>query len=415
MAICAYVRVSTDMQTNENQRFELENWCAKRGWTVDKWVEEAGVSGGKDYKKRKLGDLMAELNEGDTLVACEISRFGRDLMMVMEILRALMDKNVKVYTVKDNFTLTDEIQSKVIAFAFGLAAEIERKLIQQRTKAALDRLKAEGKVLGRPKGSKTRPELSKTLGHATEILDMLRAGASKKAICEALGINRTTLLRYINSSEELKDYRLKSPKKREISREALKDLAEKGYSLPRAARALSVSTSTVLKYANRFGIDFGQAGSESFNSIYEELEARKDEILQRYADGEPLLKIRRELDVSPSIWSVWLKRTGLNEIRTLEDALPQRIAIMTMHSRGLSVRQIAIALRISRPIVERILSGKLSGRTVNSIKELTTAEREMARQNGVTDDALCRRIRRGWEVNDAIHTPMMARGRRVSQ
>ena len=177
MSICAYIRVSTDKQTNENQRFEIENWCAKRGWAIEKWVAEDGVSGAKDYKKRKLGQLMDELSDGDTLIACEISRFGRDLMMVMEILRHLMDKSIKVYTVKDNFTLSDDIQSKVIAFAFGLAAEIERNLIRQRTKAALGRLKAEGKVLGRPRGKKSSS--TKITGIENEILGALEHGEKK--------------------------------------------------------------------------------------------------------------------------------------------------------------------------------------------------------------------------------------------
>lgn len=193
--IYAYVRVSTDKQINENQKLEIAAYCRSRQWKIDKWCIDNGVSGAKDYRKRTLGKLISSIKTGDTLIACEISRLGRDLFMIMEILRKLMEKNVKLYTIKDNFQLTDEIQCKCIAFAFGLAAEIERKLISQRTKAALSRLKAQGKKLGRKPGNGRC--YVKLKGHEEDVIKMLTNGISKQAISRKFKIHVSTLYRFI--------------------------------------------------------------------------------------------------------------------------------------------------------------------------------------------------------------------------
>lgn len=152
--VYGYIRVSSDKQTVENQRFEIDNFCSKQGLNVDGWIEET-ISGTKNYDKRKLGTLLEKVKEDDIIICSELSRLGRSLFMIMEILNHCMEKGCKVWTIKDNYRLGDDIQSKVLAFAFGLAAEIERDLIAQRTKEALARKKAEGVTLGRPVGRKS--------------------------------------------------------------------------------------------------------------------------------------------------------------------------------------------------------------------------------------------------------------------
>lgn len=408
MSICAYIRVSTDMQTTENQKFEITKWCEKHGLPpVEKWVSDDGVSGAKDYKKRKLGQLMSDLSDGDTLIASEISRFGRDLMMVMEILRNLMDKHIKVYTVKDNFTLSDEIQCKVIAFAFGLAAEIERKLIQQRTKAALDRLKAEGKKLGRPKSDERTYYALK--GREAECLQMLENGAPSCKVCEAFGINRSTLLRFLKLTGNTR-FIGECVKDVDVSRETLQKMATSGYSYARAARILSVSGRTIKKYAELYGIEFhtGMEGEISKRTIFTELDAKKDEIVKRRAQGETFKSIRESLRVSPSIWSVWIRRAGLAEIGTMEEAMKRAVEIQTLLTNGLSIRQIAIALHIKRALVERIVRGKMPEK-ITRVQDLTEAERAIARQNGVNDKALANRLKIGWGVREAISIPLIPR------
>ena len=155
--IYGYIRVSSDKQTVENQRFEINNFCDNQNMKIDGWIEET-ISGTKAYNKRELGKLLNKVQKDDLIICAELSRLGRNLFMIMEILNICMGKECRVWTIKDNYRLGEDIQSKVLAFAFGLSAEIERNLISQRTKEALARKKTEGVVLGRPKGKKSAPE-----------------------------------------------------------------------------------------------------------------------------------------------------------------------------------------------------------------------------------------------------------------
>ncbi|MEG1902747.1 MAG: master DNA invertase Mpi family serine-type recombinase [Clostridium sp.] len=158
--IYGYIRVSSDKQTVENQRFEINNFCERENMNIDGWIEET-ISGTKSYNKRELGRLLNKVQKDDLIICAELSRLGRNLFMIMEILNICMSKECRMWTIKDNYRLGEDIQSKVLAFAFGLSAEIERNLISQRTKEALARKKADGIVLGRPKGKKTTPEKHK--------------------------------------------------------------------------------------------------------------------------------------------------------------------------------------------------------------------------------------------------------------
>lgn len=153
--VYGYIRVSTDKQTVENQRFEIERFCKKEGLTIDGWIEET-ISGTKNYNKRALGKLLNRIVKDDLIICTELSRLGRNLFMIMEILNICMTKESRVWTIKDNYRLGDDIQSKVLAFAFGLSAEIERNLISQRTKEALARLKKEGHPVGRGQGQRNK-------------------------------------------------------------------------------------------------------------------------------------------------------------------------------------------------------------------------------------------------------------------
>ena len=162
MANIGYIRVSSNKQTLEHQRFEIENFALKNNIKIDTWVEEK-ISSRKALKNRKLGELLDNLQENDVLISCEISRLGRSLLEVMRILETCLNKNCQVWTLKENYRLGNDIQSKVLAFAFGLAAEIERQLISERTKSSLANIKAQGKKLGRPFNAKTKKlKLAKT-------------------------------------------------------------------------------------------------------------------------------------------------------------------------------------------------------------------------------------------------------------
>ncbi len=197
--IYGYIRVSTDKQTTENQRFEIKSFAAKNELPVHCWIMET-ISATQELDKRKLGKLLKKLKAGDILVASELSRLGRNLLQVMSILHYCMTAGVQVWTIKDNYRLGADIQSKVLAFAFGLSAEIERNLISQRTKEALLRLKSEGRILGRPKGRRnSRLKLS---GNEGRIAALRQENISKMEIARIFNVNRMTVARFISESSE---------------------------------------------------------------------------------------------------------------------------------------------------------------------------------------------------------------------
>ena len=194
MAVIGYIRVSTDKQTYAHQRFEIEEYAKNQGLKIDDWIEET-ISSRKALKNRKLGALLENLQENDILITCEISRLGRSLLEVMRILETCLSKNCQVWTLKENYRLGNDIQSKVLAFAFSLAAEIERNLISQRTKSSLANLKASGKKLGRPFSAESKKlKLSK---NARKVRNLLATGISKSQIAKILGVQRSTLRRFI--------------------------------------------------------------------------------------------------------------------------------------------------------------------------------------------------------------------------
>jgi len=197
-----YIRVSSDKQTVENQRFEITNFARKNNLLIDSWIEET-ISGTKSHDKRALGRLLEKVGKDDLIICAELSRLGRNLFMIMEILYICMNKECKVWTIKDNYRLGNDIQSKVLAFAFGMSAEIERELISQRTKEALARKRAEGVTLGRPKGRKAK--YLKLSGNETAIRDLLIKGVSKSEIARIFKVNRMTVANFINKECLLQD------------------------------------------------------------------------------------------------------------------------------------------------------------------------------------------------------------------
>lgn len=189
-----YIRVSTDKQTVENQRYEIIRFCERENIVIGQWIEET-ISGTKEPDKRKLGKVLDKLKKDDILICSELSRLGRSLLMIMDILNQCLKREVKVWTIKDNYRLGMDISSKVLAFAFGLSAEIERNLISQRTKEALARRRAQGVILGRPKGRKSKRV--KLTGHEGEIACLIRRGHSKSHIARRMKVHRITLGKFI--------------------------------------------------------------------------------------------------------------------------------------------------------------------------------------------------------------------------
>ena len=191
--IYGYIRVSTDKQTVENQRFEIIRYARKNNLKIDFWIEET-ISGTIVPEKRNLGKLLQHVYKNDIIICSELSRLGRSMFMIMAILNRLMEIGVKVYTVKEGYRLGQDLQSKVMAFAFSISAEIERNLIVERTTEALKRRKAEGQKLGRPKGSKNKAY--KLSDKRDEIIKFLNDGYTKTFIINHYNISSATLYNF---------------------------------------------------------------------------------------------------------------------------------------------------------------------------------------------------------------------------
>ena len=165
-----------------------------QGIKINKWIEET-ISSRKPLSKRKLAYLLNDLKEEYVLISTEISRLDRSLLELISILQNCLTKNCELWTLKENYRLGSDIGSKVLAFAFGLSAEIERQLISDRTKMSLDKLKAQGKHLGRPFGAKSKSlKLSK---NAKKIQELLEKGLPKAQIARIMKVDKVTLYRYL--------------------------------------------------------------------------------------------------------------------------------------------------------------------------------------------------------------------------
>ena len=193
--IYGYTRVSTELQNTENQKHEILTFAKAQKISIDRWVDEV-ISSRKSLKERRLGKLLKHLKKGDILIASELSRLGRNLLEVMGILQNCLEKDCQIWTLKENYKLGADIQSKVLAFAFSLAAEIERQLISQRTKESLKRLKDEGKHLGRPHGF----NYNKLDAKKDKIKELLNKQVSKAEIARLLDCSWLTLHRYIRNN-----------------------------------------------------------------------------------------------------------------------------------------------------------------------------------------------------------------------
>lgn len=194
----AYLRVSTDKQTTDQQRFEILKYANTHKLTIDHWIEET-ASGIIKMSERRLGQALALMQSHDVLVVTELSRLGRSLMEVMSILHTLMEREITVQSLKEGYTLGNNLNSKVLAFAFSLSAEIERAMISQRTKDALARKRNEGKRLGRPKGS--RSKTTKLTGKEAIITELRSKQVSISAIARILGVHRRTVAAYLQQDK----------------------------------------------------------------------------------------------------------------------------------------------------------------------------------------------------------------------
>lgn len=188
----AYLRVSTTDQDLDKNKFEILQLANSKGLGQVHWIEET-VSGRVTWRKRQIAKILENALHGDNLIVSELSRLGRSMLECMEILSVASQKGLNIYAVKGNWRLDDSIQSKIIAMAFSMAAEIERDLISQRTKEALAARRAAGIRLGRPRGTgKSRLD-----PYRLEIEALLANGSTQVFIAKRYSITTPSLSRWL--------------------------------------------------------------------------------------------------------------------------------------------------------------------------------------------------------------------------
>jgi len=188
--VYGYIRVSTSSQTIENQKIQIKKYCKEKRLHHIQWIAET-ISGTKEPQKRKLGELLEQIGENDIIIVTEISRLGRSMIMIMNVLDECLRKKTKVVAIKESFTLDDSIACKALMFAFGLSAEIERSLISERTKAGLERARKRGKRIGRQPGEK--PHYFKLTPHKRKIKQYMKEGRSINSMAREFGVKWKTM------------------------------------------------------------------------------------------------------------------------------------------------------------------------------------------------------------------------------
>ncbi|MGW8179715.1 MAG: recombinase family protein [bacterium] len=183
-----YLRVSTQDQDLEKNKADILALANEKKLVPVEWVEEK-VSDNKDWRKRKLGEVMESLQAGDTIIVSELSRLGRSILQILEIMKLAREKDIAVYSVKGGWSLNGSMESKIVLYMLAMVSEIERDLISQRTKEGLKARKAAGVKLGRPKG----PGKSKLDPYREEIIALLKNGSTQSYVAKRYGTTAPNL------------------------------------------------------------------------------------------------------------------------------------------------------------------------------------------------------------------------------
>lgn len=188
----AYLRVSLIDQDLEKNKMEILKLANSLELGTVKFVEEK-ISGTIPWRKREIGEIIETAQQGDNIIVSELSRLGRSMLDIMELLAVASQKEINIYAIKGNWRLDSSVQSKIIAMAFAMASEIERDLISKRTKEALLARKSAGIRLGRPKGI-GKSKLDK---YRVEIEALLANGSTQRFVAKRYGTTEANLYHWL--------------------------------------------------------------------------------------------------------------------------------------------------------------------------------------------------------------------------
>lgn len=196
----AYVRVSTENQSIENQQLRIYEYAREHGFEISQFIS-VSISSRKSKKKRKLDELFLLLSSGDTLVCTELSRLGRSMSEILSMIDELTERKIKlIFTNQPELsTFENNAYTKLLYSVYAYFVQTERDIMSDRTKQGLERARANGKTLGRPKGS---VGFSKLDGKEKIIAEYLDLKLNKTSISQLLKVSRPCLISFMNSRED---------------------------------------------------------------------------------------------------------------------------------------------------------------------------------------------------------------------
>ncbi len=191
--VYSYIRVSTQDQNTKTQKHELLEYANRHKIHIDEFIT-VEVSSRKSQEQRKIDYLKDSLNKGDTIIVTELSRLARSMIEILNLIEYFKDNNIKIIFTKqpELSTTKDNALQSLLFSIYGYFAETERELLSQRVKGGMARAKAEGKPIGRKKGSFGSSKLDL---HKEKIQELRGYGLSFQKIANIIGVGTAPAVR----------------------------------------------------------------------------------------------------------------------------------------------------------------------------------------------------------------------------
>lgn len=194
--IIAYTRTYSNKQQNDNQKNAIEQFAANNNIIIDKWLKDNRTTSSRN--QNRLEDIIKNMKPGDTLIVADVTRLSRKLMEIMHLILLCIEKNIILYCLKEGYSFENNIDSKTLAFTFGLVSEIESKLISTRTRESLEMTKSKGKTLGRPKGT---PKMDYLLAQKEQIeKELNEENASYAELAEYYQVSLSSFKNFVRNN-----------------------------------------------------------------------------------------------------------------------------------------------------------------------------------------------------------------------
>lgn len=197
--IIGYIRVSTDTQNLQNQKHKILEYAQSKKIIIDEFLE-IEISSKKNQSDRLIDNIFEKLKSGDTVIFTELSRLGRNMLEILNLIERFNKSNIKLIFVNQPELSTNDNNalSSLLLAIYGYFAQTEREIISERTKQGLKLAKSSGKILGRPKGVKNKDRVLEPF--LNEIKKLLALNVPKSSILKIVNnkLNKNVSISTLN-------------------------------------------------------------------------------------------------------------------------------------------------------------------------------------------------------------------------